>query len=246
MMGDIDRLKDDAWKAIAQQDWTRLSGILGTLERVWTDDDAARIFYTQLAQSAHAKGAPAAVSDKVKTMQTINQATLRARKPSPAATAFVERMTAARNSGLEQAAKTRAAKPVAAKPVEPAAKPATTKPVKPAPKPAAAKPKPAAKPAVPNAATKPVAGNPAKYVAAFTRTFDQLLRAHGYTQDAKASSAELVIFASRDTRVEITNPGQAGGSARAPYTVTRKGKKPATGAGRDSLADTLGVPRLVR
>jgi hypothetical protein len=92
----------------------------------------------------------------------------------------------------------------------------------------------------------PAQGFPAKFVKAFTRTFQQLLGPFDYKQVVTGSEPRVITFASADIRVELTNPGKSGGSAIAPYSVTRKNRKTETGTGRNALADVLGVPRLAR
>jgi hypothetical protein len=88
-------------------------------------------------------------------------------------------------------------------------------------------------------------GDPVRYAAAFTRTLTELLGPHGF-ELVPSPKPPLVVFAKNGTRVAITNPCQPGGSKIAAYTITRASGEPMTGAGRDALADALGLPRLVR
>lgn len=277
MMNEIDTLKDQAWAANAAGKWEKLGVILGTLERIWTDDPAARVFYTQLQKSAISHGAPSSITNPIDEKVTAMNDTAQVdrsegnspagwRKPEIIPAPEPEPVAATKKSAAKTKKAAPAVKPAAAKVKAPGLTDKQRDAIRA--ERAAGKPygeiakaygifqdevRRICKPAKPAAATKsaaepkpPVAGNPAKFANAFTRTFAQLLGPFGYKQVTTGSEPGLIVFAADDTRVEVTNPGKAGGSASAAYSVTRKNGKPTTGAGRDALADLLGVPRLVR
>jgi hypothetical protein len=228
MMSQIDTLKDQALHASAAADWPKLGVLLGTLERLWTDNAAAQAFYAQLEKGATTRGAPANLIPKPappaakakKAAPALSVPDHKGPGSRPVAKPATTKPTAAASTKTAPVT----AKTVAASPVKPAAKPASAAPVKPV----------AASPA------KPATGDD-RLTKSCTTVYRSLLCPHGFEQVAAAKPG-LLAFKSSNTTVVVTIPAEAG--AAAAYAVTRD-KKTTTGAGRHALADFLKLPRVV-
>lgn len=231
MMSQIDTLKDQALHASAAADWPKLGVLLGTLERLWTDNAAAQAFYAQLEKGATTRGAPANLIPKPappaakaatkKAAPALSVPDHKGPGPRPAARPPTTKPTAAASTKKTAPV---TAKTVAASPVKPATKPATAAPAKPV----------AASP------TKPATGED-RLTKSCTHVYRSLLCPHGFEQIVAAKPG-LLAFKSPGATVVVTIPAEAG--AAAAYAVTRD-KKTTTGAGRHALADCLGLPRVV-
>lgn len=179
------------------------------------------------AKAAPAKAAAAAI--------------VKADKPSKEGLAFVDRIAEGQKAGLAAKNNYRG-NPL--KDLEATVKPQPAPKTEPAGTAAKAKPATEAKQAKRTTAPAPKTTGGVKFGDAFARTFSQLLGGHGFKQ-IDSEKPQLVVFQKNGTTVEITNPSQPGGSKIAPYII-HDGDKQTTGAGRDALADALGVARLKR